>query len=346
MQEYKRRIAPVPKEAFSTASSYRPLDIVTREGAAYICRYAAGPGEWDETKWLKICQDGAAGPQGIQGPQGPAGAAGPQGEQGETGPQGPAGTAATVAIGTVATGDEGTQALVVNSGTATAAILDITIPKGDTGPQGPQGEQGETGPQGPKGDKGDPGNNFTISGYYDSLSALQAAVTSPENGDAYGVGTSAPYSIYIWSGTEWVDNGTIQGPQGPKGDKGAPFTYSDFTEEQLAALKGEKGDTGPQGPTGATGPTGAAGAAAGFGTPTATVTTLAAGSNATVTVTASGGNTAKVFKFAFGIPRGATGAQGPQGPAGADGTDAVFKIMTAQPSASQVAEGEVVFVVE
>ena len=91
MQEYKRRIAPVPKEAFSTASSYRPLDIVTREGAAYICRYAAGPGEWDETKWLKICQDGAAGPQGIQGPQGPAGAAGPQGEQGETGPQGPKG---------------------------------------------------------------------------------------------------------------------------------------------------------------------------------------------------------------------------------------------------------------
>ena len=28
MQEYKRRIAPVPKEAFSTASFYRPLDIV------------------------------------------------------------------------------------------------------------------------------------------------------------------------------------------------------------------------------------------------------------------------------------------------------------------------------
>lgn len=121
---------------------------------------------------------------------------------------------------------------------------------------------------------------------------------------------------------------------------------------------------GEQGATGATGPTGAAGAAAGFGTPTATVTTLAAGSNATVSVTASGGNTAKVFKFAFGIPRGATGAQGPtgatgatgpqgpkgatgpQGPKGADGTDAVFKIMTAQPSASQVAEGEVVFVVE
>ena len=149
-------------------------------------------------------------------------------------------------------------------------------------------------------------------------------------------------------------------------ENGAPAgaALSNTTYWTLIAQRGATGATGPQGPTGATGPTGAAGAAAGFGTPTATVTTLAAGSNATVSVTASGGNTAKVFKFAFGIPRGATGAQGPtgatgatgpqgpkgatgpQGPKGADGTDAVFKIMTAQPSASQVAEGEVVFVVE
>ena len=106
------------------------------------------------------------------------------------------------------------------------------------------------------------------------------------------------------------------------------------------------------------GGTGATGAAAGFGTPTATASALAPGSKPTVTVTASGGNTAKVFTFAFGIPRGATGATGPQGatgprgatgpqgPAGADGTDAVFTVMTTEPTASQVAEGRVVFVVE
>ena len=84
-------------------------------------------------------------------------------------------------------------------------------------------------------------DNFTISGYYESLSALESAVASPETRDAYGAGASAPYSIYIWSGTEWVDNGTIQGPQGPQGEQGP---------------KGDTGDTGAQGPAGEQGPQG------------------------------------------------------------------------------------------
>lgn len=46
------------------------------------------------------------------------------------------------------------------------------------------------------------------------------------------------------------------------------------------------------------------GAAAGFGTPTATATTLNPGDSATAAVTASGTNTAKVFAFDFGIPPG------------------------------------------
>lgn len=39
----------------------------------------------------------------------------------------------SVTIGTVTTGDAGTQASVTNSGTAKDAVLDFTIPKGDTG---------------------------------------------------------------------------------------------------------------------------------------------------------------------------------------------------------------------
>lgn len=67
---------------------------------------------------------------------------------------------ATVSVGTTTTGAEGTQASVTNSGTAHNAVLNFTIPKGDTGatgatgPQGPQGPQGETGPQGPTGATG------------------------------------------------------------------------------------------------------------------------------------------------------------------------------------------------
>lgn len=68
-----------------------------------------------------------------------------------------------------------------------------------------------------------------------------------------------------------------------------------------------------KGETGATGQTGATGAAAGFGTPTASATTLLPTDSATVSVTANGADTAKVFDFSFGIPKGEQGVQGEPG---------------------------------
>lgn len=59
-----------------------------------------------------------------------------KGEQGEHGADGKDGAAATVAIGTVTTGEPGTTASVTNVGTDTAAVLDITIPKGEKGSDG------------------------------------------------------------------------------------------------------------------------------------------------------------------------------------------------------------------
>lgn len=56
-------------------------------------------------------------------------------------------------------------------------------------------------------------NGFIIMGYYNDLAALQAAISSPSIGDAYGVGSAAPYTIYVWDGS-WVDNGNLQGPKG------------------------------------------------------------------------------------------------------------------------------------
>ena len=76
---------------------------------------------------------GPQGEQGIQGETGPTGATGPTGPQGDPGPQGTAGTAATITIGTVTTGAAGSSVVVTNSGTSTAALLNFTIPKGDTG---------------------------------------------------------------------------------------------------------------------------------------------------------------------------------------------------------------------
>ena len=59
---------------------------------------------------------------------------GAPGVAGRPGPPGTNGAAATVTIGAVSTGDAGTSAAVTNSGTASAAVLDFAIPKGDTGP--------------------------------------------------------------------------------------------------------------------------------------------------------------------------------------------------------------------
>lgn len=73
---------------------------------------------------------------------------------------------------------------------------------------GPRGEDGPAGPQ------GEPGKNFSILGYYDSFSHLQAEISNPEIGDVYGVGTEPPYSIYVYSQNGWIDNGNIQGPRG------------------------------------------------------------------------------------------------------------------------------------
>ena len=110
-------------------------------------------------------------------------------------PRGDKGDAATIAVGTTTTGNAGTSASVSNSGTSGHAVFNFTIPKGD---------------------KGDTGNGLTIMGYYDNLGALQAAHPTGAPGDAYGVGTGAPYNIYVWDNVDgvWLDNGQLIGPAG------------------------------------------------------------------------------------------------------------------------------------
>ena len=55
------------------------------------------------------------------------------------------GEAATVTVGSTTTGDAGTEASVVNSGTTSAAVLDFVIPKGDKGDTGSTGAPGSDG---------------------------------------------------------------------------------------------------------------------------------------------------------------------------------------------------------
>ena len=136
----------------------------------------------------------------------PKGNTGSRGPQGKTGPQGPQGIQ----------GEKGD-----------------TGERGPQGPQGPQGEKGDTGETGPQGPQGKP--FIVIGSSYSTLAELQEAVTNAEVGDMYNVGTSAPYTVYRWTGTEWEDQGQIQGPQGPQGETGP---------------QGPQGHQGPQGEPG------------------------------------------------------------------------------------------------
>ena len=228
----------------------------------------------------------ATGPQGEVGPKGETGAQGPKGETGATGPKGDTG----------ATGPTG--------------------PEGPRGPQGEQGPQGQTGPQGeqgPAGPKGETGSGFKVLGYYDTKAELDAAQkATAAAGDAYGVGTAAPYDIYIFDGItgEFVNNGPLhgakgdtgpEGPQGPKGDPGDP---------------GDPGETGPQGPAGADGAKGADGAAGKDG-----VTFTPSMSDDGDLSWSNDGGKANPQTVNLKGPKGETGARGPAGADGAKGVD-------------------------
>ena len=75
-------------------------------------------------------------------PRGDTGATGSTGATGAAGSDGSDGAAATIAVGSTTTGNAGTNASVTNSGTSSAATLNFTIPKGDTGATGAAGNDG------------------------------------------------------------------------------------------------------------------------------------------------------------------------------------------------------------
>ena len=125
-----------------------------------------------------------------------------------------------------------------------------------------------------------------IIGTVDSYADLPDPETfEGEYGDAYAVGTEAPYDFYIWTRPDpnsghdsayWFDIGQLaivgpqgiqgeQGPQGPKGDKG---------DKGEPGLNGAQGPVGPKGATGAQGPKGDTGARGPAGNPAQNVVIL------------------------------------------------------------------------
>lgn len=137
---------------------------------------------------------------------------------------------ASLTIGTVSTGDPGSQASASLTGSGLQHKLNLTLPRGATGPQGPQGDKGETGPTGPQGPKGETGSQGP----------------KGETGNSGPIGPQGPQGEPGPTGPEGLPGPT--GPQGPKGDTGP------------IGPQGPKGDKGDTGAVGATGPAGKDGA--------------------------------------------------------------------------------------
>ena len=122
-----------------------------------------------------------------------------------------------------------------------------------------------------------------------------------EFGDAYAVGTEAPYELYIWTRGDSLGNNAY---------------WFDIGAFPQAGPQGQPGAQGEQGPSGTIS----------FGT--ITTTTLQPSQSASVTATNVGTASNAVYNMTFAIPKGeqglpgetgATGATGPQGPQGPKG---------------------------
>ena len=259
--------------------------------------YEIDTGKWKIGDGIKpwnslgyMAEDGLQGPVGPQGPAGAAstvpGPAGPKGAD-STVP----GPATTITIGTVTAGNTPADAAASMSGTSPNQVLNLVLPKGDTGatgakgdqgvqgvagvqgnagPVGPQGPQGLAGPAGPKGDAA----GINIKG----TATTWPPDASPDNDDLWllpdpiPAGTPSSYKPgdgIVWTGTVWLNVGPVRGPAGPEGPAGPVGPQGNQGNQGVQGVegpqgvKGDRGDVGPigpQGPQGVKGDTGAAGA--------------------------------------------------------------------------------------
>ena len=257
----------------------------------------------DGVEFIFTLVKGDKGDTGEKGETGATGATGAPGKDGKNGENGKDGIGVvSVEQTTTSTSDGGTN------------IVTVTLSDGSKGTfsvkNGSKGSKGDTGKTG---DKGETGTGLDIKGTYATLDALEAAITSPAQGDMYNVGTAAPYNIYMWDETVvphgWVDQGQLQGAKGEKGETGAT---------------GAAGKDGKDGLNGTNGKDGVS-----VTSVEQTTTSTADGGENIVTVTLSNGNTS-TFKVKNGSKgskgdtgktgdKGETGSTGATGAKGADG---------------------------
>jgi len=270
---------------WASATNYALNDVVSYAGASYVSIAASNadqrpdlsPAYWAVVAIGSVGATGASGPTGSVGPAGPVGATGSTGAQGVAGPVGATGIQGPAGAQglTGPTGVNGAQGPTGTQGIAGQAGAQGT--QGATGPTGTQGPAGATGANGATGATGATGSTGAVGMNF------RGAWTTGTN---YNVDDAVTYS-----GSTYL----------------AQLTGANFEPDMYPAYWTVIAQAGV---IGAAGAAGAAGTAATVGV--GTVSTLAAGSQATVTN--SGTSQASVLNF--GIPQGAQGATGSSGGGG------------------------------
>ena len=188
-------------------------------------------------------------------------------------------------IGNVTTGNAGTNANASITGTAPNQILNLTIPRGDTGQTGATGSTGSTGATGPAG----PANNLTISSVTTGNAGTSASVTIS------GTSPNQALSFTIPRGDVGATGST--GATGPAGTAasisigttttGAAGTSASVTNSGTSSAA-VFNFTIPQGAAGATGATGAAGPNTVTTSTTTTITGLIKGTGSVIAQAVAG----------------------------------------------------------
>jgi hypothetical protein len=275
---------------------------------------------WDGAIWVDA--GSIRGPQGFQGPTGPKGATGPMGQAGPQGNMGDKGD----------TGVKGDQGIPGPTGAA-----------GLNGPTGAMGPTGMTGPDGAKGDKGDPGASaFRLLGRYAVSGDLPTK--NMQVGDAYVCENN---NMYVWSGSNWVNIGNIQGPMGPAGTSTVVLDIVTGVTSTTAAVSANRGRVLQTSITNLqtdfdnlvaaiTGPDGWVGGGGGGTGSSVTVIDSLSSTSVEDALSARQGNilNGKISTNAYNIQvlqsrirddgvAGPTGDTGPTGPAGLDGSQGI-----------------------
>lgn len=195
-------------------------------------------------------------------------------------------------------------------------VYTITLDNGNTydfvAPVGPQGIQGEI------------GKGLDILGTYATVSALESAVSNPEQGDMYNVGETAPYTIYMYEAEQgWISQGALQGAKGttftPEVNSNGDLSWTNdggLANPNTVNIRGPQGRDGDPGENGSPGKDGVS--------PTISVEEISGGYRLTIT-DANGSRTYDILNGEDGAP-GQNGEAGSPGVNGEDGVSPTIEI--------------------